>query len=188
MELHGPGKKAYGHYFRSDEPKWRGRYFVAMARDPTSKLLSQFFYVRSTLGGDFGTWHRCVSFDEYVRSKRARHNHQFSQLIAGSPKGACGGGAPGANATLFARPRHEAGHVSVETLCPGGAAALRRRILEILRQPRLFVGLVEDFDAALLALQRETGLPDVTYCLRGGAGVLGVGRIDAAGGSRRAPR
>ena len=64
MELHGPEKKAYGSYFRSGERKWRGRYFVTMAREPTSKLLSQFFYVRSTLGGDFGTWHRCVTFEE----------------------------------------------------------------------------------------------------------------------------
>jgi len=164
MELHGPGKKAYGHYFNSNQPKWLGRYFVAMARDPTSKLMSQFFYVRSTLGGDFGTWHRCVTFAEYVKSKRSRHNHQFSQLIAGSRLGACGGGAPGKNVSLFARPRHEIGHVTVESICPPGEAVLRQRMLEILRQPRLFVGLVEDFDAALLTLQAESGVPDVTYC------------------------
>ena len=107
-----------------------------------------------------------VDARRYAVSKRARHNHQFSQLVAGSPRGACGGGAPGANATIFPRPRHEAGTTPVESLCAGGADALRHRILEILRQPRIFVGLVEDFDAALLALQRETGLPDVTRAPR----------------------
>ena len=43
LELHGPGKKAYGEYFNDAGRKWAGRYFVAMARDPTAKLLSQFF-------------------------------------------------------------------------------------------------------------------------------------------------
>ena len=166
MELHGPGKKEYGHYFNSMERKWRGRYFVAMAREPTSKLMSQFFYVRGTLSGAFGEWHRCVTFGEYVESKRARHNHQFSQLIAGSRKARCGGGAPGANETLIPRPRHELGHVTVDQMCAGGEVTLRERMLQILRQPRLFVGLVEAFDASLLVLQAETGLPDVTYCHR----------------------
>lgn len=166
VELHGPTKREYGYYFNSRERKWQGRYFVAMAREPTSKLLSQFFYARSALGGSFGEWHRCVDFGEYVASKRARHNHQFSQLIAGSRKASCGGGVPGANVTVFPRPRHEVGHVTVESLCTGGEAVLRRRMLEILRQPRLFVGIVEAFDASLVVLQAETGLPDVTYCHR----------------------
>ena len=46
----------------------------------------------------------------------------------------------------------------------GRRCGTKSRILEILRQPRLFVGLVEDFDASLVSLQRETGLPDATYC------------------------
>ena len=166
VELHGPGKRAYGHYFDSDSKKWRGRYFVAMARDPTAKLLSQFFYVRSALSGPFGEWHRCVTFGEYVESRRARHNHQFSQLIAGSRKAACGGGVPGANVSLIPRPRHELGHVTVGAMCLGGERVLKERMMQILRQPRLFVGIVEDFDASLLVLQAETGLPDATYCHR----------------------
>ena len=161
LELHGPGKKAYGEYFNDAGRKWAGRYFVAMAREPTSKLMSQFFYVRASLGGDFGTWHRCVTFHEYVESKRARHNHQFSQLVAGSRLAACD---PSHNISYFKRPRHEAGITKAQDVCKGGASILKSRILEILRQPRLFVGLVEDFDASLVALQRETGLPDATYC------------------------
>ena len=77
LELHGPGKKAYGEYFNDAGRKWAGRYFVAMAREPTSKLMSQFFYVRASLGGDFGTWHRCVTFHEYVESKRADTTTSF---------------------------------------------------------------------------------------------------------------
>ena len=163
-ELHGPTKRAYA--FTYIEPQWRGRYFVAMAREPTSKLMSQFFYVRGTLSGSFGEWHRCVTFGEYVESRRARHNHQFSQLIAGSRKAACGGGVPGANVSLIPRPRHELGHVTVGAMCLGGERVLRERMMQILRQPRLFVGIVEDFDASLLVLQAETGLPDATYCHR----------------------
>ena len=161
MELHGPGKKAYGEYFNDAGRKWAGRYFVTMARDPTSKLMSQFFYVRASLGGDFGTWHRCVTFEEYVESKRARHNHQFSQLVAGSRLAACD---PSHNVSFFKRPRHEAGVTTAQDICVGGKEVLRDRIREILRQPRLFVGLVEDFDGSMVVLQRETGLPDATYC------------------------
>ena len=159
LELHGPGKKAYGEYFNDAGRKWAGRYFVAMARDPTAKLLSQFFYARSTLGGAYGDWHRCVTFGEYVESRRARHNHQYGQMVTGNRKGACGNDAE----KPLARPQHRA---TVKMLCAGGEAVLRERILEILREPRLFLGVVEEFDASLLALQAETGLPDVTYCHR----------------------
>ena len=71
---------------------------------------------------------------------------------------------PSHNISYFKRPRHEAGVTTAQDVCRGGAAVLKSRILEILRQPRLFVGLVEDFDASLVSLQRETGLPDATYC------------------------
>ena len=156
-ELHGPTKRAYA--FTYIEPQWRGRYFVAMARDPTAKLLSQFFYARSTLGGAYGDWHRCVTFGEYVESRRARHNHQYGQMVTGNRKGACGNDAE----KPLARPQHRA---TIAMLCAGGEPVLRERILEILREPRLFLGVVEEFDASLLALQAETGLPDVTYCHR----------------------
>lgn len=155
VELHGPKKQPYAKYFRSDD-KWRGRYFVAFARRPLDKLLSQFKYARTELSGSFGKWHRCVDFGEYVASRRARHNHQFSQLFTDQP--ACGG--------LVPKLRHETGAVNVTHLCPWGLDALHTRIVQVLAQPRLFVGIVELFDASMLALQAEIGLPDVTYCRR----------------------
>ena len=158
-ELHGPQKQEYSRYFHSRTERWRGRYFVAFARDPISKLLSQFYYARSELSGAFGRWHRCFDFGEYVLSRRARHNHQFSQLMTGQQ---------GCGLRELPRPRHEvsAEAIGVNAICPEGLKALERRVAEVLSQPRLFVGIVERFDESLLALQRETGLPDVTYCPR----------------------
>ena len=83
-----------------------------MARDPTAKLLSQFFYARSTLGGAYGDWHRCVTFGEYVESRRARHNHQYGQMVTGNRKGACGNDAE----KPLARPQHRA---TIAMLCAG---------------------------------------------------------------------
>lgn len=154
-ELHGPKKKPYATYFHSDKEKWRGTHFVTFVREPGSKLLSQFYYARAALGGSFGRWHRCIDFGEYVESRKARHNHQFSQLIAGHP----GCGTPSMTA-----PRHEAkSRVEVEDVCPT-ENALRARIAQILGQPRLFVGVLERFDESLLALSKEFALPDVGYC------------------------
>jgi len=158
LELHGPKKEPYAHYFHSLKEKYRGHYFVVFVREPVSKLLSQFYYVRSSLSGAFGRWHRCFNFEEYIGSRRARHNHQFVQLMT-DQKG-CGPDHK------IPRLRHEAigGSYNIEQLCPGGLAILKKRIIQVLSQPRLFVGIVEHFDASLLALQREIGLPDVRYC------------------------
>lgn len=156
IELHGPQKRPYSAYFHSDEWKWRGKYFVVFVRKPAAKLLSQFYYARSELRGTFGRWHRCVDFLDYTHSRRARHNHQFAQLMTGQR--GCGVDLP--------RPRHELGPIDLVKICPQGRQALEHRIAEVLTQPRIFVGVVEHFDTSLLALQRETGLPDVRYCSR----------------------
>ena len=51
--------------------------------------------------------------------------------------------------------------VAIEAVCPAGADAFRERVREILDARGLFVGVLELFDASLLAMQRELGYASV---------------------------
>ena len=65
LELPAPARRRTASISMTRAASGRAAIFVAMAREPSvRKLMSQFFYVRASLGGDFGTWHRCVTFHE----------------------------------------------------------------------------------------------------------------------------
>ena len=98
-----------------------------------------------------------------VARAHAWHNHQYAQLIVGMPLGRCdaGGRADGRAERRFEAPADLRRGVAIEAVCPAGADAFRERVREILDARGLFVGVLELFDASLLAMQRELGYASV---------------------------
>ena len=175
-ELHGAGKGTLADYARNcldgSCP------IVTWLREPASKVCSNFFYLRTLAARSNARWvrrARCETLGEHVSRAHAWHNHQYAQLIVGMPLGRCGiasddGGNPtvGSNATndggaerRFEAPADLRRGAAIEAVCPAGADAFRERVREILDAQGMFVGVLELFDASLLAMQRELGYESV---------------------------
>ena len=163
-ELHGAGKGTLADYARdcldASCP------IVTWLREPASKVCSNFFYLRTLAARSNARWVRrakCETLDEHVARAHAWHNHQYAQLIVGMPLGRCdaGGRADGRAERRFEAPADLRRGVAIEAVCPAGADAFRERVREILDARGLFVGVLELFDASLLAMQRELGYASV---------------------------
>ena len=169
-ELHGAGKGTLADYAR--ECLDASCPIVTWLREPASKVSSNFFYLRTLAARSNARWVRrakCETLDEHVARAHAWHNHQYAQLIVGMPLGRCGNASDdGGNATddggaerRFEAPADLRRGVAIEAVCPAGADAFRERVREILDARGLFVGVLELFDASLLAMQRELGYASV---------------------------